>query len=294
MNFSPQTSSYQYQNPYTNEMTMNIMNSHPNKKIKNPTHSVSEDLRIVSLENRVETMEKMLKYLDEFIHLKEEEKNNEFQITNNESINILNNQVQNLQMRLDNSQIDEIPKQIEIINNKLGIQNSNFSFNKKRDNIRDILNQNNYNKYSQNIELMQNRGNFLNEKIQEVDGLLRKNDNMIDQIIKEKLYSINIQTQNKINEILNVIQDINKITEENEFAINELKEHFRKIQQENIDVIKEMSIQTEKLKQIDYAIEQIGQMKEKYGKLISIFDDNQKEEDKFIEQYLGPKEIYNE
>ena len=294
MNFSPQTSSYQYQNPYTNEMTMNIMNSNSNKKIKNPTHTVSEDLRIVSLENRVETMEKMLKYLDEFIHLKEEEKNNEFQITNNESINILNNQVQNLQMRFDNSQIDEIPKQIEIINNKLGIQNSNFSFNKKRDNIRDILNQNNYNKYSQNIELMQNRGNFLNEKIQEVDGLLRKNDTMIDQIIKEKLNSINIQTQNKINEILNVIQDINKITEENEFAINELKEHFRKIQQENIDVIKEMSIQTEKLKQIDYAIEQIGQMKEKYGKLISIFDDNQKEEDKFIEQYLGPKEIYNE
>ena len=294
MNFSPQTSSYQYQNPYTNEMTMNIMNSNSNKKIKNPTHTVSEDLRIVSLENRVETMEKMLKYLDEFIHLKEEEKNNEFQITNNESINILNNQIQNLQMRFDNSQIDEIPKQIEIINNKLGIQNSNFSFNKKRDNIRDILNQNNYNKYSQNIELMQNRGNFLNEKIQEVDGLLRKNDTMIEQIIKEKLYSINIQTQNKINEILNVIQDINKITEENEFAINELKEHFRKIQQENIDVIKEMSIQTEKLKQIDYAIEQIGQMKEKYGKLISIFDDNQKEEDKFIEQYLGPKEIYNE
>ena len=78
-------------------------------------------------------------------------------------------------------------------------------------------------------------------------------------------------------------------SEENEFAINELKDNFRKIQQENIDVIKEMSIQTEKLKQIDYVIEQIGQMKEKYGRLISIFDDNQKEEDKFIEQYLGPK-----
>ena len=34
MNFSPQTSSYQYQNPYTNEMTMNMMNSNPNKKMK--------------------------------------------------------------------------------------------------------------------------------------------------------------------------------------------------------------------------------------------------------------------
>ena len=141
---------------------------------------------------------------------------------------------------------------------------------------------------------MQNRGNLLNEKIQEVDGLLRKNDTMTDQKIKEKLNSINIQTQNKINEILNVIQDINKITEDNEFAINELKDNFRKIQQENIDVIKEMSIQTEKLKQIDYTIEQLGIMKEKYGKLISIFDDNQKEEDKFIEQNFGIKEIYHE
>ena len=55
-----------------------------------------------------------------------------------------------------------------------------------------------------------------------------------------------------------------------------------------------MSIQTEKLKQIDYTIEQIGIMKEKYGKLISIFDDNQKEEDKFIEQNFGIKEIYHE
>ena len=40
MNFSPQTSSYQYQNPYTNEMTMNMMNSNPTKKMKNPTHTV--------------------------------------------------------------------------------------------------------------------------------------------------------------------------------------------------------------------------------------------------------------
>ena len=83
--------------------------------------------------------------------------------------------------------------------------------------------------------------------------MLRKNDTTTDQKTKEKSNSINIQTQNERNEILNVIQDINKITEENEFAINELKEHFRKIHQENIDVIKEMIIQTEKLKQIDYA-----------------------------------------
>ena len=95
MNVYPQSLNYQYQNPYINELTMNIMksNSYPNKMYQsNNSNSVSTDLRIVSLENRVETLEKMLKYVDEFIHLKEEEKNNEYQISNNESINILNNQ----------------------------------------------------------------------------------------------------------------------------------------------------------------------------------------------------------
>ena len=53
-------------------------------------------------------------------------------------------------MRMDNSQIDEIPKQIEIINNKLGIQNTNFSFNKKKDNIKEILNQNKKKKNEKN------------------------------------------------------------------------------------------------------------------------------------------------
>jgi hypothetical protein len=283
MNFSNKNFTYQrYDNPYLNEMRMNMDNLYSKKNYQNSNNSVSTDLRIISLENRVETLEKMLKYLDEFIHLKEEEKNNDFQISNNESINILNSQVQNLQKKIDDSKIEEIGKKIEIINNTLGIQNISGINNNKRQNK-------NFNNFSSNLTFMKEKEKIINEKINEFNNIIKNNDLVIDGLIKEKLSSNNIQIENKLNNILNVIEDLNKITEENEYSINEIKENFRKIQQDNIDVIKEMSIQTEKYNQIDFLIEQISQLKEKYGKLLNIFESNENEEDKFIKQYLSSK-----
>ena len=136
---------------------------------------------------------------------------------------------------------------------------------------------------------MKEKEKIINEKINEFNNIIKNNDLVIDGLIKEKLSSNNIQIENKLNNILNVFEDLNKITEENEYSINEIKENFRKIQQDNIDVIKEMSIQTEKYNQIDFLIEQISQLKEKYGKLLNIFESNENEEDKFIKQYLSSK-----
>ncbi len=283
MNFSNKKFTYQqYDNPYLNEMRMNMDNLYSKKNYQNSNNSVSTDLRIISLENRVETLEKMLKYLDEFIHLKEEEKNNDFQISNNESINILNSQVQNLQKKIDESKIEEMGKKIEIINNTLGIQNNSGINNNKRQNK-------NFNNFSSNVTFIKEKEKIINEKINEFNNIIKNNELVIDGLIKEKLSSNNFQIENKLNNILNVIEDLNKITEENEYSINEIKENFRKIQQDNIDVIKEMSIQTEKYNQIDFLIEQISQLKEKYGKLLNIFDSNENEEDKFIKQYLSSK-----
>ncbi len=283
MNFSNKKFTYQqYDNPYLNEMRMNMDNLYSKKNYQNSNNSVSTDLRIISLENRVETLEKMLKYLDEFIHLKEEEKNNDFQISNNESINILNSQVQNLQKKIDESKIEEMGKKIEIINNTLGIQNNSGINNNKRQNK-------NFNNFSSNVTFIKEKEKIINEKINEFNNIIKNNELVIDGLIKEKLSSNNFQIENKLNNILNVIEDLNKITEENEYSINEIKENFRKIQQDNIDVIKEMSIQAEKYNQIDFLIEQISQLKEKYGKLLNIFDSNENEEDKFIKQYLSSK-----
>ena len=49
----------------------------------------------------------------------------------------------------------------------------------------------------------------------------------------EKIYS-----NNKINEILHLIEEINKIAEDNEFNINEQNENIRKIQNDNLTLIK--------------------------------------------------------
>ena len=173
-------------------------------------------------------------------------------------------------------------KKIEIINNTLGIQNISGINNNKRQNK-------NFNNFSSNLTFMKEKEKIINEKINEFNNIIKNNDLVIDGLIKEKLSSNNIQIENKLNNILNVIEDLNKITEENEYSINEIKENFRKIQQDNIDVIKEMSIQTEKYNQIDFLIEQISQLKEKYGKLLNIFESNENEEDKFIKQYLSSK-----
>ena len=57
---------------------------------------------------------------------------------------------------------------------------------------------------------------------------------------------------------------------------------------ENINVLKEISVQSQKIKNIDYIMEQISQIKEKYNKLLLIFENNFNEENQFIEKYLNP------
>ena len=108
----------------------------------------------------------------------------------------------------------------------------------------------------------------------------------MDNIYENKLNNMSILNDNKINEILNVIQDLNKITEENEFSINELKENFRKIQTDNINLIKNLQIIKEKNKQIDYILEQISNIKNSFSKVLNIYENNYNEEENFIENYL--------
>ena len=114
---------------------------------------------------------------------------------------------------------------------------------------------------------------------------MQKNET-IDNIYENKLNNMSILNDNKINEILNVIQDLNKITEENEFSINELKENFRKIQTDNINLIKNLQIIKEKNKQIDYILEQITNIKNSFSKVLNIYENNYNEEENFIENYL--------
>ena len=262
MNFSPQTSSYQYQNPYTNEMTMNMMNSNPNKKMKNPTHTVSQDLRIVSLENRVETMEKMLKYLDEFIHLKEEEKSNNNQ--NNvfvepliTKINSLEKDIKSLKMEKENNIkiINELNNRIKLLEKKT----------------------NNDNEYKENemkkiIHSLSDKEKKLNLLINEFSDIAKQNSLMINKTINEKFNKFSINNENRINEFLVLVQAINKITEENELKINKINEFMEKSQKDNIDLIKTVSIQEQKFNNFDLIFNEIKNIKEKFYLLLNDYN----------------------
>ena len=246
------------------------------------SNGISSELRVASLECRVETLEKMVKFYDDLINLKNEERKNEFNISFNETVGMLNSKIEQLEYKIEqiaqsnNVKIKEINDKIEHIykvieENKVTNDNATKSSNKEKE-----------------VKVNFNESNeVLSNKISEIDAMINKNELMIENIVEEKLSAIRAENESKINEILTLIQDVNKFTEDHEFAITELRETVRGIQNENVDVIKVVSVQTEKIKQVDFVIDQITELKEKMSKLVTIFGDNQKEEEEFINNYLS-------
>ena len=240
------------------------------------SNGISSELRVASLECRIETLEKMVKFYDDLINLKNEERKNEFNISFNETVGMFNSKIEQLEYKIEqmaqsnNVKIKEINDKIEHIykvieENKVTNDNENKSSNKEKE-VKVNFNENN---------------EILSNKISEIDAMINKNELMVENIVEEKLSAIRAENESKINEILTLIQDVNKFTEDHEFAITELRETVRGIQNENVDVIKVVSVQTEKIKQVDFVIDQITELKEKMSKLVTIFGDNQKEEEEF-------------
>ena len=110
--------------------------------------------------------------------------------------------------------------------------------------------------------------------------------NEFNEMLEEKLYNASMDNENKINELLNLIHDLNKILEENENKINLLSNSFNKFQNDNINIIQTMSIQEEKINSIDFLYEEIHKLKNEIHNLVSNFDDKN-EEDKFTKQFLS-------
>ena len=74
--------------------------------------------------------------------------------------------------------------------------------------------------------------------------------------------------------------------EENENKINSLTNSFNKFQNDNINIIQAMSIQEEKINNIDYLYEEIHKLKNEIHNLVSNLEDKN-EEDKFTKQFLS-------
>ena len=267
------------ENQYSYYIT-DIKNSNENysgnnipKLITNSSNLISTQMRMSNIESRLTTMEKMMKYFDEFIHLKEEEKMNNLnslELSSNIPVNELILKINNLEKKLDlmqkqKQQSDiENEKIIKNLNDKIEfleklINTNNLSQNLINKNIPQENNINNNNE-EDNFTLNANNDN----------KILDKNNLEIEEKIKNKLDEI--YSNNKIKEILKLIEDINKVAEDNEFNINEQNENIRKIQNDNLTLIKVVAIHSEKINSIDYILNELTNLKNKYFKIVNSSD----------------------
>ena len=238
----------------------------------------STTMRISVLEDRTKSLEKMLRIFEERLNLKEEEKDTDLKNieSNSNLINKLNKKIKYLEKQLTDfvaqKQISdqENEKKIEKLNERIKFleaqikngQNSNKDLSEKSSNI--IMN--------------------------DFNELIKSNNLKMDEFIQEKIYRANVDNENKINELLNLIQEINKIVEENENKINLLNSNFNKFQNDNVNVIQMLSIQEEKINSIEYVNEEIKKLKLKFNEIASFFEDKN-EEDKFAKEFLNSVRI---
>ena len=242
----------------------------------------STTMRISVLEDRTKSLEKMLRLFEERISIKEEEKMNDIKTieSNNIIITKLNKKIKNLEKKLDEITIQKQKSEEE---NERTIN----SLNERIKNLEEIIKMNNKTEENNNINT-----DDINKKMNLTHD--DENANLIlndfNELIEEKIYNASVDNENKINELLNLIHDLNKILEENENKINYLTDNFNKFQNDNINIIQMMSIHDEKINNIDFLYEEIHKLKNEIHNLASSFDDNN-EEDKFTKQFLSSLRI---
>ena len=275
-NFNYQNYSYDYSDTnlnlrYDTEPSKFNKNHHSTRIVKNNSYiSKTENInninkfRISNLEGRISSLEKMLQYLDEFIHLKEEEK------TENQNniliepllvkINILEKEIQSLK-----KEKEENIKTISELNNKI------YMFEKKLNNV-------DYNGIQDIIYSLSDKEKKLNMLINDFSDLTKDNDILINNRINGKFNEFNILNENRINELLVLIQDTHKIIEENETKINKINNSIKKTQKDNIDIIKYISIQSQKFNSLEIIFNEIKNIKEKFNFLMGNFTYDKKKE----------------
>ena len=242
-------------------------------------------MRISVLEDRTKSLEKMLRLFEERLNLKEEEKANDLKNieSNSNLINKLNKKIKYLEKQLTDFVAQ---KQISDQENEKKIEKLNERIQFLETQIKNGQNAHND---------MNEKGFSLNEKssniiMNDFNELIKNNNLQMDELIQEKIYNANVDNENKINELLNLIQEINKIVEENENKINLLSTNFNKFQNDNVNVIQMLSIQDEKINSIDYVNEEIQKLKLKFNEITSLFEDKN-EEDKFAKEFLNSVRI---
>ena len=282
---------YMINNKAKRDYNHNFSNS-CNSYNNNDNNLISSNMRMSNIESRLNTMEKMMKYFDEFIHLKEEEKLNNLTSLEISSdihsylitkINKLEKEIDNLKKQKQKSEIEN-SKTIENLKNKINfleeiINNKKINLENNENNLINNTNIENEKKINLNLLLEQNNKEKFN-----------KNGEM-EEFIQNKLNEI--YSNNKISEMLYLIEDINKIAEDNEFNINEQNENIRKIQNDNLTLIKIVAVHSEKINNIDYILNELNNLKNKYFQIASVVNNvnNEKEEEIFTNEFIAKYKV---
>ena len=259
-------------------------------KYNNNVKINSTTMRISVLEDRTKSLEKMLRLFEERINLKEEEKLNDMKNieSNSNLINKLNKKIKNLEKKLEDFMeqkkasdqknekiIYELTERIKFLEETKKNKNSEINVNMNND-----LNEKDFSLNEKSTNIIMN----------DFNELIKNNNLQIDEFIQEKIYNYSVENENKINELLNLIQDMNKIVEENESKINLLNSNFNKFQNDNVNIIEMLSIQDEKINNIDFIIEEIKKLKISFNEITSNIEDKN-EEEKFAKEFLNSVRI---
>jgi hypothetical protein len=239
-------------------------NDPPQLVIETGGNSISNEIRISNLERRLDNAEKMLKFYEEMFRLKEEEKKNELKIDHNKILDLSKSLVkmeenQKILNRKIKEQNDLINEKFELIEKKL------VKFNDTKSSV----------------------GEFYANKLAEIESMYNKNDLIYENMVDEKVNNLQINTDNKLEEILQLLNDISKNCENNEFNIVESRETIRMIQNDHLNFIKIVSILKEKADSIDYLVSQITELKQRYNNLIQMYNEQSVEEDKFLNKIIN-------
>jgi hypothetical protein len=208
---------------------------------------ISQEIRISNLEKRLESIEKILHFYDEMFKLKNEEKLNEERIDKNKLIELSkkinyieeNNKFNNIKIRENN----DVDKKIENLEKK---------FKKLQDNNNSI-------------------GEYYAKKLSEFEEIYKNIESFLETKVEDKIITLQKNYENKLEDIVNLINEFTAQLDKNEFNLVENREGIRNIQVDHIDFLKIVTILKEKTDSMDYLMDQITDLKFKYNKVLNIY-----------------------
>ena len=251
-----------FSNNNQNNTNSNINNVKDNNIYES---SITNELRISNLERRLENTEKILKFYDEMMRLKDEEKLNEIRIDKNKIA----------ELTKKNNLLEE---NIKYVNKKISEQND--FFNEKLEFIEK--------KFSKFLDNKNSIGDYYASKLAEFENLYKTNEVFYETKIEEKVFSAQNNFDGKIEDVLNLINDLTQQIDKIDFNQIESRENIRNIQNEHVDFLKIVSILKEKANTLDYVMDQITDLKQRYNKLVNLYGEQPiEEDDKFFNKMLN-------